>query len=128
LYYLIKTQFLKTDLNEEKPDKADKKTEPAKSTKKAAKNNEAPVETVKEKKPGNKFYAAYMHRSGPKAPGSKPIPVGRPGCFDGLKFLVSGVLESMERDECKRIIEKYGGACISGVTKKLDYLVVGKLV
>ena len=32
----------------------------------------------------------------------------------------------MDREECKGIIEKYGGSCISGVTKKLDYLIVGE--
>jgi len=120
---------------EEKPaKKASKPAEekPAKKASKPAKQEEAPAgeeaKAGKEKKPGNKFYAAYMHRSGPKAPGSKPVPIGKADCFAGLKFLVSGVLESMERDECKKIIEKYGGACISGVTKKLDYLVVGKFV
>lgn len=80
---------------------------------------------AKEKKPGNKFYAAYMRRDGPKNPGSKPIPIGKPDCFSGLKFLMTGVLDSMDRDECKKIVEKYGGSCISGVTKKLNYLITG---
>ncbi len=81
---------------------------------------------AKEKKAGNKFYAAYMRREGPKNPGSKPVPIGKTNCFKDLKFLVTGVLDSMDRDDCKKIVEKYGGSCISGVTKKLDYLVVGK--
>lgn len=75
---------------------------------------------------GNKYYAAYMRRDGPKNPGSKPIPIGKKDCFAGLKFLVTGVLESLERDDCKTIVEKYGGSMISGVTKKLDYLIIGE--
>lgn len=74
---------------------------------------------------GSKYFAAYMRREGPKAPGSKPIPVGKKGCFNGLKFLCTGVLESIERNEFTRIVEKYGGSTVSGVSKKLDYLVVG---
>ena len=66
-----------------------------------------------------------MRRDGPKNPGSKPIPIGKPDCFSGLKFLMTGVLDSMDRDECKKIVEKYGGSCISGVTKKLNYLITG---
>lgn len=79
-----------------------------------------------DRKTGNKYYAAYMRREGPKNPGSKSIPVGKKECFAGLKFLITGVLESLERDECKSIIEKYGGNVVSGVTKKLDYLIVGE--
>lgn len=78
------------------------------------------------KKGGNKYYAAYMRRDGPKNPGSKPVPIGKSDCFAGLKFLVTGVLDSLDRDEFKKIVEKYGGSCISGVTKKLDYLIVGE--
>jgi replication factor C subunit 1 len=74
---------------------------------------------------GNKFYAAFMRREGPKNPGSKPIPIGKKNCFNGLKFLVTGVLDSIERDDCKRIVEQYGGQMTSGITKKLDYLIVG---
>lgn len=66
-----------------------------------------------------------MRREGPKNPGSKPIPIGKKDCFGGLKFLITGVLESMDREECKTIVEKYGGSLVSGVTKKLDYLIVG---
>ena len=82
--------------------------------------------TASAKKPANKFYAAYMRREGPRNPGSKRVPIGNPKCFAGLKFLTTGVLDSLDRDECKRIIEKYGGSVISGVTKKLDYLIVGE--
>jgi replication factor C subunit 1 len=77
------------------------------------------------KNAGSKYYAAYMRREGPKNPGSKPIPIGKKECFSGLTFLITGVLDSMQRDECKSIIEKYGGRVVTTISKKLDYLVVG---
>lgn len=122
------------------------KTPPPKSTK-AAESKEEKKESAKKsthkkvepelhekseksdsttKKPANKFYAAYMRREGPKNPGSKPIPIGKKDCFAGLKFLITGVLDSLERDECKSIVEKYGGHVVSGVSKKLDYMIVGE--
>jgi replication factor C subunit 1 len=94
---------------------SDKKTEAGKKTASSEGSN----------KGGAKFFAAYMRRDGPKAPGSKPIPIGKANCFAGLKFLCTGVLESTERPEFERLVKQYGGSIISGVTKKLDYLVVG---
>lgn len=111
------------------PPKKETKSKSTKS-KKVESSDESPKadekKTPSAKKPANRFYAAYMRREGPKNPGSKPIPIGKPNCFAGLKFLTTGVLDSLDRDECKRIIEKYGGHIISGVTKKLDYLIVGE--
>lgn len=102
-----------------------KKT-PPKSKKESEKEESTTAKQNSAKKPGSKYYAAYMRREGPQNPGSKRIPVGNKDCFAGLKFLITGVLDSLERDECKSIIEKYGGHVVSGVTKKLDYLIVGK--
>ena len=82
--------------------------------------------STKPKKGANKFYAAYMRREGPKNPGSKRVPIGKKDCFQGIKFLLTGVLDSLDREECKSIVEKYGGSVVSGVTKKLDYLIVGE--
>jgi replication factor C subunit 1 len=105
------------------------KTSSSKSNKEkasVASDKDDKTKTTPGKKGGSKFYAAYMRREGPKNPGSKRIPIGKKDCFAGLKFLVTGVMDSLDRQECQRIIEKYGGSCISGVTKKLDYLIVGQ--
>lgn len=124
---------IKLKSKKEKPKTSKKiKTEDDLQDKKETKKNlNKSVDDSKEKnstpkRGGNKYYAAYMRRDGPKNPGSKPVPIGKPDCFAGLKFLVTGVLNSLDRDECKRIVEKYGGSIISGVTKKLDFLVVGE--
>ncbi|MEF9933247.1 MAG: NAD-dependent DNA ligase LigA [Cetobacterium sp.] len=46
--------------------------------------------------------------------------------FAGKTFLFTGKLESFTRDEIKEVIEKNGGTNLSGVSKKLDYLIVGE--
>ena len=70
-------------------------------------------------------YRAYLNRAGPSAPGSKTIPDGAPGCMTGLTFVITGVLESLDRDEAKELIVKYGGKVTQSVSKKTSYVVVG---
>lgn len=41
-------------------------------------------------------------------------------------FVVTGVLESMERDDAKSLIERYGGKVTSSISKKTTYLVQGR--
>lgn len=43
-----------------------------------------------------------------------------------LIFVIIGVLEFLERDEVKSLIEKYGGKVIGSISKKISYLVVGR--
>lgn len=57
--------------------------------------------------------------------GCKEIPKGKPNCLAGLTFLVTGVLESMEREEANMVIIEHGGNVAKSVVKKLNYLVVG---
>eukprot|EP00800_Vazella_pourtalesii_P004289 TRINITY_DN1461_c0_g2_i3.p1 TRINITY_DN1461_c0_g2~~TRINITY_DN1461_c0_g2_i3.p1 ORF type:complete len:301 (-),score=81.47 TRINITY_DN1461_c0_g2_i3:42-944(-) len=70
-------------------------------------------------------YFAYMNRSGPANPGSKEIPTGQENCLGGLTFVVTGVLDSLERDEAKDLIVKYGGRVVGSLSKKVTHLVVG---
>lgn len=44
----------------------------------------------------------------------------------GLTFLITGVLESLERSEAASIIKEYGGKTMTVVGKRLSYLVVGE--
>jgi replication factor C subunit 1 len=37
-----------------------------------------------------------------------------------------GVLESLERDECKTLIEKYGGRVTTAISGKTNYLIAGR--
>ncbi|KFV49551.1 Replication factor C subunit 1, partial [Tyto alba] len=71
-------------------------------------------------------YRSFLNREGPKALGSKEIPQGADNCLEGLTFVITGVLECIERDEAKSLIERYGGKVTGNVSKKTNYLVVGR--
>ncbi|XP_032418854.1 replication factor C subunit 1 isoform X2 [Xiphophorus hellerii] len=68
----------------------------------------------------------YLNRDGPRALGSKEIPEGAENCLEGCVFVLTGVLESMERDDAKALIERYGGKVTGNVSKKTNYLVQGR--
>ena len=70
-------------------------------------------------------YRAYLNRAGPSAPGSKEIPEGESGCMIGLTFVITGVLESLEREEAQELIQKYGGKVTQSISKKTSYIIVG---
>ncbi|XP_068176893.1 replication factor C subunit 1 [Antennarius striatus] len=79
-----------------------------------------------QKKINTSAYRNYLNRDGPRALGSKEIPKGAENCLEGCVFVVTGVLESMERDEAKSLIERYGGKVTSNISKKTTYLVQGR--
>jgi DNA ligase (NAD+) len=61
----------------------------------------------------------------PKAGRTHPEDVSRDSPLQGKKFLFTGSLLAMERGEAEKLVEAKGGEVASGVTKDLDYLVVG---
>ncbi|XP_070684271.1 replication factor C subunit 1 [Pempheris klunzingeri] len=80
-----------------------------------------------EKKKANaSAYRNYLNRDGPRALGSKEIPQGAENSLEGCVFVLTGVLESMERDDAKSLIERYGGKVTGNVSKKTTYLVQGR--
>lgn len=40
--------------------------------------------------------------------------------------MITGVLESIERDEAKSLIERYGGKVTGSISKKTNYLIMGR--
>ncbi|MFO1520426.1 MAG: NAD-dependent DNA ligase LigA [bacterium] len=52
-------------------------------------------------------------------------PVEKKGPLTGKSFLFTGKLAAMERSEAEKLVEKDGGEVASGVTKDLNYLVIG---
>ncbi len=44
----------------------------------------------------------------------------------GLSFLFTGSLSKLKRDEAEKQVENFGGKILSGVSSKLNYLVVGE--
>ncbi|KAL4640340.1 replication factor C subunit 1 isoform X2, partial [Arapaima gigas] len=80
-----------------------------------------------EKKRGNSLaYRNYLNREGPRALGSKEIPQGAENCLEGLTFVLTGVLESMEREDAKSLIERHGGKVTGNISRKTSYLVLGR--
>ena len=51
---------------------------------------------------------------------------GEENCLEGLTFVITGVLESIEREEAADLIQRYGGKVTQSVSKKTSYIVVGR--
>ncbi|XP_078584949.1 replication factor C subunit 1-like [Branchiostoma floridae x Branchiostoma japonicum] len=139
--YFDKTEALKMkkkiklesqDKDEAKPDqpKTAKKPSPVKTkTEKTPSPKKSPAKDSNqdaEKKPARGAYRAYLTREGPRALGTKEIPQGQENCLGGLTFVLTGILESMERHEAKELVERYGGKVTSSVSKRTSYVVVGR--
>ncbi|TDG46611.1 hypothetical protein AWZ03_006923 [Drosophila navojoa] len=121
----------KTPKAETKTPKAEAKTAKAKTPKQEKQVDlESSVlsdeERHERKRMAAVLYQKYKNRSSCLNPGSKEIPKGSPDCLKGLTFLVTGILESMERDEAASVIKGFGGRVMTVVGKKLNYLVVGE--
>ena len=61
----------------------------------------------------------------PPKHGSKPIPVGKPDCLSQIPFVLTGLNESLTRDETIELITKYGGLVRTAISGKTKYLVAG---
>ncbi|XP_072352688.1 replication factor C subunit 1 isoform X2 [Scyliorhinus torazame] len=83
-------------------------------------------EDAEKKRQNYLAYRSFLNRDGPRALGSKEIPWGAENCLEGLSFVITGVLESMERDDAKSLIERHGGKLTGNVSKKTNYLVTGR--
>ena len=46
--------------------------------------------------------------------------------MDGLTFVITGILESIEREEAADLIQRYGGKVTQSVSKKKSQVVVGQ--
>ncbi|XP_070209411.1 replication factor C subunit 1-like isoform X2 [Littorina saxatilis] len=109
------------------PLKTVEKKTPAKSTEKKTPPNSAQKESGKGSAKRNwGAYRSFLNREGPAAPGSKEIPTGAENCLEGLTFVITGVLDSLERDEAKSLVERYGGRVTTSISNRTSYLVIGR--
>ena len=46
--------------------------------------------------------------------------------MDGLTFVITGILESIEREEAADLIQRYGGKVTQSVSKKTSYVIMGR--
>ena len=44
--------------------------------------------------------------------------------MDGLTFVITGILESVEREEAADLIQRYGGKVTQSVSKKTSYVII----
>lgn len=72
------------------------------------------------------LYQQFKNRSSVLNHGCKDIPKGKPDCLKGLLFVISGVLESMEREEAVELIKSCSGNVVSGLSKKVTHLLIGE--
>ena len=47
-------------------------------------------------------------------------------CLDGLTFVITGILESIEREEAADLIQRYGGKVTQSVSQKTSYVIMGQ--
>ena len=91
---------------------------------KAEQGNAPPLDEKKRQQ--SLAYRKYLQRAGPKNPGSKVIPEGAPECLAGLVFVMSGVLESLDRTEVTELVQRYGGRVVSAISGKTTHLLLGE--
>ncbi|XP_030349249.1 replication factor C subunit 1 [Strigops habroptila] len=104
----------------------EEKTTPKKQKISPKKAESVSPEDSEKKRINYQAYRSFLNREGPRALGSKEIPQGAENCLEGLTFVITGVLECIERDEAKSLIERYGGKVTGNVSKKTNYLVMGR--
>ncbi|XP_029165981.1 replication factor C subunit 1 isoform X2 [Nylanderia fulva] len=116
------------EINISKPISAVKENENLKKQspgKRKTKTDNLFEERIEKKKQRSAMYEKYLQRGGARNPGSKEIPIGAQNCLAGLSFLLTGVFDSLERNEAEDLIQKYGGRTVNSVSGKVSYIVVG---
>ncbi|XP_062171503.1 replication factor C subunit 1 isoform X2 [Alnus glutinosa] len=71
---------------------------------------------------GRGGFMNFGERKDPPHKGEKEAPEGAPDCLDGLTFVISGTLDSLEREEAEDLIKRHGGRVTGSVSKKTNYL------
>ena len=64
------------------------------------------------------FELNRQSRDGPPNKGNKEIPEGNEFCLYGFVFIITGVLDSLEREEAAALIQQYGGKVVKSITAK----------
>lgn len=133
----IKVKKERDDDDEDEDAKPSKKTSrtPASSKKRSKVSDESELDTSvydpdqekhERRRASAVLYKQFQNRAGPANPGSKEIPKGKPNCLAGLAFVLTGVFDSMERDEAASVIKSLGGRVTSALSGKTSYLVIGE--
>lgn len=71
---------------------------------------------------GRSGFMNFGERKDPPHKGEKEVPEGAPDCLSGLTFVISGTLDSLEREEAEDLIKRHGGRVTGSISKKTNYL------
>ncbi|XP_021756204.1 replication factor C subunit 1-like isoform X2 [Chenopodium quinoa] len=71
---------------------------------------------------GRGGFMNFGERKDPPHKGEKEVPEGSPDCLAGLTFVISGTLDSLEREEAEDLIKRHGGRVTGSVSKKTNFL------
>ena len=74
---------------------------------------------------GNARIVAELDAAGVRLVSDEAPTAATPQPFDGLRFVVTGRLETFTRSQVEAYIKERGGAVSSSVSKKTDYVVAG---
>lgn len=80
---------------------------------------------IAEVEPAPKKKKWVPRKDEPPNRGNKELPVGKPDCLAGKVFVISGVLDSLLREECADLCKEYGARVVSGVSRKVTHGIVG---
>ena len=71
--------------------------------------------------------AGFRYGAGDHPPllNQKTIPKGKPGCLAQNRFVITGTLPSLYREDAKALIERYGGIVTGSISGKTDVLLAG---
>ncbi|XP_053601223.1 replication factor C subunit 1 [Plodia interpunctella] len=88
--------------------------------------NESDAERHERRRHSAALYQNYLNRTGPKNLGAKEIPEGSPNCLKDCAFLLTGVLDSFEREDIAAAITKYGGCVKNSISRKVTHVLAGE--
>ncbi|XP_059665886.1 replication factor C subunit 1 isoform X2 [Cornus florida] len=71
---------------------------------------------------GRGGFMNFGERKDPPHKGEKEIPEGASNCLAGMTFVISGTLDSLEREEAEDLIKRHGGRVTGSISKKTTYL------
>lgn len=73
----------------------------------------------------NNYWAYTNERTSPPLAGTRPLPTPVPNTLTGFVWVITGVLESMERDEATAYIVACGGTVVKSVAQKTTHALIG---
>ncbi|WCJ24375.1 Replication factor C subunit 1 [Euphorbia peplus] len=71
---------------------------------------------------GRGGFMNFGERKDPPHKGEKEVPEGASDCLSGFTFVISGTLDSLEREEAEDLIKRHGGRVTGSISKKTNYL------